>query len=94
MDPRFYQIAFLASFLSLGIIFRDFSVGWPQIIAVLGTTCVAQTLWILRLRLPWTSLRSSLITGFGLLMLLRTQSLGILIFAGALAISSKFIFRL
>lgn len=93
MDPRFYQIAFLACFLGLGVVFRDFSVGLPQVLVVFFIAYAFQIAAIFKYRLPWTSLRSATISSLGLLLLLRTNSLGWLALASALMILSKFIFR-
>jgi Na+-transporting NADH:ubiquinone oxidoreductase subunit NqrB len=93
VDPRFYQIAFLASFLGLGVVFRDFNVSGYQIFSVLAVGLLTQTWGILKFNLPWTSLRSALISCLGLLMLIRTQSYLWLVLASSLAILSKFVFR-
>jgi Na+-transporting NADH:ubiquinone oxidoreductase subunit NqrB len=93
VDPRFYQIAFLASFLGLGIVFRDFSVGFSQILVVLVFALAVQAFAIFKYRLAWASLRSAIISSLGLLMLIRTQSFKLLALASALAILSKFVFR-
>jgi Na+-transporting NADH:ubiquinone oxidoreductase subunit NqrB len=93
VDPRFYQIAFLASFLGLGVLFRDFRVGWPQVFVVFFTAYVFQIAAIFKYRLPWAGLRSATISSLGLLVLIRTNSLSWLALASALMILSKFIFR-
>ncbi len=93
MDPRFYQIAFLSFFLLLGILLRDFRVGWLEFGIVVGVGLLTQSLGILKLRLSWTTLRSSLISSLGLLMLVRSQSYLLLGAASGLAILSKFLIR-
>ena len=93
MDPRFYQISFLASFLVLGVVFRDFRLGWLQVFVVIASGTLTQSLVILKFRLSWTTLRSALISSLGLLMLFRTQSYLLLGAASSLAILSKFVFR-
>ncbi|MSP18872.1 MAG: Na+-transporting NADH:ubiquinone oxidoreductase, subunit NqrB [Bdellovibrionales bacterium] len=93
MDPRFYQISFLASFLVLGGVFRDFRLGWLQVFVVIASGTLTQSLAILKFRLSWTTLRSALISSLGLLMLFRTQSYMLLGAASSLAILSKFVFR-
>lgn len=93
VDPRFYQIVFLSSFLLLGVVFRDFQVGWAQIGIVITAGLSTQVLAILKYKLPWTSLRSALISSLGLLLLIRSQSNALLIGAIVVAISSKFLLR-
>ncbi|MFM8314511.1 MAG: Na+-transporting NADH:ubiquinone oxidoreductase, subunit NqrB, partial [Deltaproteobacteria bacterium] len=75
MDPRFYQIAFLSSFLVLGIVLRDFRVGWLEFGVVLGSAFLTQALAIWKWNLSRTSFRSAAISSLGLLMLIRTPSL-------------------
>ena len=93
VDPRFYQILFLSSFLLLGVIFRDFQVSWVQIGIVISVGLSTQLLAILKYKLPWTSLRSALISSLGLLLLIRSQSYVLLMGAIIVAISSKFLLR-
>jgi enediyne biosynthesis protein E5 len=93
VDPRFYQIAFLSFFLVLGVLFRDFRLGWGEVGTVIGGGCLAQLLAIRCFRLPLSSLRSALISCLGLLMLIRSQSLWLLGLASFIAILSKFVFR-
>jgi Na+-transporting NADH:ubiquinone oxidoreductase subunit NqrB len=94
-DPRDYQIVFLATFLGLGIMTRDWSIQ-PELIFTLLLTCcltqlVATTLWK-PAENPWLALKSALITGLGLSLLLRADQVSTMILAGSLAIASKFIF--
>ena len=104
-DVRDYQILFLASFLFLGISTKDWTLK-PELITVLLLTCLI-TQWASEeikaclstqkftlanpLNLP--SLRSAVITGLGLSLLLRADSYLTMVLAGFLAISSKFIFN-
>lgn len=94
-DPRDYQIVFLATFLGLGIMTRDWSIQ-PELIFTLLLTCcltqlVATMLWK-PAENPWLALKSALITGLGLSLLLRADRVSTMILAGSLAIASKFIF--
>lgn len=106
-DARDYQILFLTSFLTLGIATRDWTLN-PELIVIVIATCLL-TQWISDdiksfrisqqnnfklsnpLKLP--SLRSALITGLGLSLLLRADSFPTMIIAGFLAILSKHIFK-
>jgi len=113
-DARDYQILFLASFLTLGIAARDWTLK-PELIAAVIVTCVVtqwisddlakylanlknrtivQNKFILSNPLKLPSLRSATITALGLSLLLRADSFTTMVFAGFLAILSKYIFRL
>ncbi len=95
-DPRDYQILFLATFLGLGVVTRDWSID-PKLIGIsIGTCCVTQ---LLASRIwkpaqnPYLSLKSALITSLGLSLLLRADRLSTMVLAASLAILSKFIFN-
>jgi Na+-transporting NADH:ubiquinone oxidoreductase subunit NqrB len=95
VDPRDYQIVFLATFLGLGIFTRDWSID-PILIATLVITCCltqlgAMTIWH-RDENPYPSIKSAVITSLGLSLLLRADRPSTMILAGSLAIASKFIF--
>jgi Na+-transporting NADH:ubiquinone oxidoreductase subunit NqrB len=107
-DVRDYQIAFLGSFLVLGIGTRDWTLRSQFIITIIFTCIVIQWLaeWItytwqckekkdliLLNPLKMHSLRSAIITSLGLSLLLRTGSYTTAIAASVLAIFSKFIFK-
>jgi Na+-transporting NADH:ubiquinone oxidoreductase subunit NqrB len=94
-DPRDYQICFLATFLGLGIMTRDWSIKPELILTLVGTCCLTQ-LVLTSLSKPTESplhaLKSALITSLGLALLLRADRVSTMILVGILAISSKFIF--
>jgi Na+-transporting NADH:ubiquinone oxidoreductase subunit NqrB len=94
-DPRDYQISFLAIFLGLGLLTRDWSIK-PELILVLISTCCLTQIVLTRQLTPtqnvWLSLKSALITSLGLALLLRADRVSTMILAGTLAIASKFIF--
>ncbi len=94
-DPRDYQIIFLATFLWLGIVTRDWSIK-PELILVLIITCcltqaIMSSMWH-RDEHPLSSLKSAVITSLGLSLLLRADQVSTVILAGSLAITGKFIF--
>ncbi len=93
-DPRDYQIAFLATFLSLGILTRDWSIR-PELIATIFLTCcltqLAATITCKPEQNPWLSIKSAIITSLGLSLLLRADRVSTMVLAGVLAILSKFI---
>lgn len=94
VDARFYQIAFQLAFL----IYGTWVLGWDQevfrILVLILTTLLTQTLFILAGKQEWHSLRSALITGLGLSLLLRSNELWVLVLAAFIAISSKFLLKL
>jgi Na+-transporting NADH:ubiquinone oxidoreductase subunit NqrB len=91
-DPRWLQIAFLASFLCVGLTARDFPVWHAPLIfaACLGTQLVCERL----LRLPHAGLLSPVITSFGLTLLLRAGAWWVPPLAGVLAIGGKYALRI
>jgi Na+-transporting NADH:ubiquinone oxidoreductase subunit NqrB len=95
IDPRDYQIVFLATFLGLGIMTRDWSIKPELILILLVTCCLTQLVATLRWKpteSPWSALKSAIITSLGLSLLLRADRVSTMILAGSLAIASKFIF--
>ncbi|MGH7122907.1 MAG: hypothetical protein ACREFI_00950, partial [Stellaceae bacterium] len=93
-DARHYQIAALGLLLIFNIGVLDLGARvLPSLLAIasaLGTQAVCSKLW----RLPRIDLRSPLITGFSLSLLLRADELWVYAAAGIIAISSKFLLRL
>ena len=91
-DPRWLQIAFLCSFLLLGLTARDFPI-WHA--PLLFAACLATQLACERLlELPHAGLLSPIITSFGLTLLLRAGSWWVPPLAGVLAIGSKYALRI
>lgn len=98
VDARNYQILFLATFLGLGILTRDWTVR-PELIGWIFGSCLL-TQWLLsnweqKFNLASLScLKSACITALGLSLLLRANHAPTMILAGVLAIASKFVLRL
>ena len=92
-DPRLLQIAFLSTFLLLGVGWLGFDVPpWqPPLIAL--TACATQWAMTRWMRTPPVGYLSPLITSLGLSLLLRTDAFWVGPFAAAVAISSKFLLR-
>jgi hypothetical protein len=92
-DPRHYQIAMLAALLAWGLFRLDFDVMPAQagvmLAGTLGTQWLCTRIW----RLPAFDARSPLISGLGLCLLLRTNSLTIAGVASIVTIASKFVIR-
>lgn len=102
-DSRDYQIAFLSLFLGLGIFTRDWTIR-PDLILLVITVCLLTQLLLSffqdfvkdKKQFSWqffNCLKSALITGLGLCLLLRANNYQTMALAGFLAIASKFIFR-
>jgi len=91
-DPRWLQIAFLASFLTVGLSARDFPLWHAPL--VFATALGTQIAFIRLLKLPEAGLLSPVITSFGLTLLLRTDLLWVPPLAAFLAVASKFTVRI
>jgi enediyne biosynthesis protein E5 len=92
-DARFFQIAALGSLLCINFALIDFGAR-PLPSAVAIGTCLLTQLVCSRLAgLPQLDLRSPLITGLSLSLLLRADALWLYAAAGTIAIGSKFVFR-
>lgn len=96
-DPRHYQMTAQALLYLGGVAWLDFEVPLARAVLTLSTTIGTQ--WACTVianqlgakqRFEW---RSALISGTGLCLLLRTDSLLFVIATAALAIASKFLFR-
>jgi enediyne biosynthesis protein E5 len=93
-DARHFQIASLGILLALNIGWIDLGARpWPSFLAIAGalvTQAICSKLW----RLPAIDLRSPLITGLSLSLLLRADEPWVHAAAGVIAILSKFTLRL
>ena len=92
-DARLFQIAFLATLLSVGAFARDFALLPAQMALAFAAGLATQSLWIRALKIEHRGVLSAVITCFGLSILLRADSLWVHPLAAALAISSKFLLR-
>jgi Na+-transporting NADH:ubiquinone oxidoreductase subunit NqrB len=93
LDPRLYQIAALSALLAYGLLRLDLEVRPGQAALILATVLAAQYACTRWWRLPAYDPRSALISGLSLCLLLRTNVLALAMAAGALAVASKFVFR-
>lgn len=93
-DPRLFQIAALSSFLCYGL----FQLGWDQDLQRISVTIVfgllTQAFFTLKLRLPWSSMKSGLITSLGLCLLFRSSEPMLWAAAPILALSSKYLIQI
>lgn len=90
---RLFQIGFQAVLLTAGVLLRDFSLLPLQMALALAAAVLTQAVWLRFFRLQRVGYLSPLITGFGLSLLLRADSLWLHPLVAALAISSKFLIR-
>jgi Na+-transporting NADH:ubiquinone oxidoreductase subunit NqrB len=92
-DPRLYQIAMLASLLVYGMGRLDFDITIARatllLVTALGTQFVCD-----RLEGRSANLRSALISGLSLCLLLRTNRTDLALAAAVITIASKFLVRL
>ena len=92
-DARVFQLLFLASFLTVGVLWRDFTVQGLQVVLVFATCIATQWFWLRRLQLKQVGYLSALVTSFGLSLLVRADSLWVHPLLALIAISSKFVLR-
>ena len=93
VDPRLFQIAFQATLLTVGVLLRDFSLLPAQMILCIASATATQAFWLHRLGLKKVGHLSPVITGFGLSLLLRADTLWLHPLVACLAISGKFLLR-
>jgi len=93
-DARHFQIAALATLLGFNFVFLDFGArplnSALAILTSLATQALCSRLW----GLPAIDLRSPLITGLSLSLLLRADEAWVHALAAAIGIASKFVLRL
>ncbi len=92
-DPRYYQIAVLASLLVYGVGWLSFDTGGSEIAILLGSVLLTQYLCGKYLAAATFDPRSALISGLSLCLLLRTNSIPLLIATAVITIASKFILK-
>jgi Na+-transporting NADH:ubiquinone oxidoreductase subunit NqrB len=91
LDPRLYQIAVLSGLLLFGLTALDFDLTLAQLVVTLGTAVGSQLLCARLAGVRGDSgVRSALISGLSLCLLLRTDVLAVAAVAAAIAIGSKF----
>jgi Na+-transporting NADH:ubiquinone oxidoreductase subunit NqrB len=92
-DPRYYQIAVLASLLIYGVGWLAFDMSWQQAAILLTAVLITQFLCNRFLSRSPFDPRSALISGLSLCLLLRANSELLLIAPAAITIASKFILK-
>jgi Na+-transporting NADH:ubiquinone oxidoreductase subunit NqrB len=92
LDPRLYQIAMLASLLVYGMGWLEFDVTVVRAALLLGTALATQYLGD-RMEGRPANVRSALISGLSLCLLLRTNHADLAIVAAVVTIGAKFVIR-
>ncbi|MEO8486960.1 MAG: RnfABCDGE type electron transport complex subunit D [Betaproteobacteria bacterium] len=92
-DARVFQILFLGSLLSLGVLARDFTLHPAQLALTFMAALATQAIFMQALGLRHRGVLSAIVTAFGLSILLRADSLWVHPLAAALAIAAKFLVR-
>ena len=92
-DARHYQILFLSTFLLYGITNLQWDMN-PTIIATAFTSCfITQYLFIVLRMNDLHSLKSAMISSLSLCLMLKTNDPLVMLLAGTLSISGKFLLR-
>lgn len=92
VDPRNYQITILLSLLVLGLWQFGFDLAWWQVLACPAGALLAQSAACRWYQVRF-DIRSPLISGLSLVLLLRTDAVMLAFLAGGLAVASKFMLR-
>ena len=94
LDPRLFQLAFQAILLTAGVMLRDFSLLPAQMAFCIAAAMATQACWLRIFALRNVGYLSPVITGLGLSLLLRADSLWLHPLVASLAISGKFLIRI
>jgi enediyne biosynthesis protein E5 len=92
-DPRLFQIGALASLLLYGMAFLQFDVTPGRAALLIATVLSAQVLCSRASGLPSVEVRSALISGLSLCLLLRTNSPVLAVIGAFVTVASKFVLR-
>jgi enediyne biosynthesis protein E5 len=92
LDPRLYQIAMLSSLLVYGMGWLAFDISAGRAALLLGTALATQAACDRIERRP-ANIRSALISGLSLCLLLRTNRIEVAVAAAVVTIAAKFIIR-
>ena len=92
-DARHFQILYLGLFLVYGVFALNWEVSGLKLLVLLAGTIFTQLFWIKLYQQKYSGLKSALITGLGLCLLLNSTSVLTLLIASVLAISAKYTLR-
>jgi enediyne biosynthesis protein E5 len=94
LDARWLQIGAVGGLLLFGALSRDFALRWEQVALCFAGALYAQFFWIRLLGLKNVGYLSAIVTGIGLSVLVRADSLWVHPLVAALAITAKFTVRI
>lgn len=92
-DARNFQILYLSIFLVYGIQYLDWEKDIPKYMIILSVCLSAQAVGIFFTTKNYAGIKSAMITGLGLCLLLRTDQYWLIILAAVISIASKFLIR-
>jgi Na+-transporting NADH:ubiquinone oxidoreductase subunit NqrB len=90
-DGRHFQIIAQISFLLYGVLVLGWDADWLNYLAIFSGVLLCQSLAIRFAEFPIDSLKSAIITGLGLSLLMKSNSPWLFLFAALMAIGMKFI---
>ncbi len=93
-DARVFQIVFLATLLTTGVLLRDFTIAPLQVALTFVAGIATQSFWLSRLGLQQKGFLSAVVTCCGISLLLRSDALWVHPLVAVLAMSSKFVLRI
>lgn len=97
LDARWFQILFLASFLTLGALARDFALTPIHVMFTFASALLTQAAWQWALDLPdkkkWGGYLSAIISSFGICILVRAENAWVHPLLACVAMSSKYLIR-
>ena len=93
-DGRHFQIISQIAFLCYGILALGWDADWKKYLAAFSGCIIAQLLAIRFADVPSHSIKSSLITGLGLCLLMKANSPWLFLFAALFAIGQKFLIKI
>jgi Na+-transporting NADH:ubiquinone oxidoreductase subunit NqrB len=94
IDARWLQIGAVGGLLLFGALVRDFALSWQQSALCFAGSLGAQWFWMRMLGLQNVGYLSAIVTGIGLSVLVRADSLWVHPLVAFLAISAKFTVRI
>jgi Na+-transporting NADH:ubiquinone oxidoreductase subunit NqrB len=94
LDARWLQIGAVGGLLLFGALARDFALRWEQSALCFAGAIVAQWAWMRALGLKDVGYLSAVVTGIGLSVLVRADTLWVHPLVAAIAISAKFVVRI
>jgi Na+-transporting NADH:ubiquinone oxidoreductase subunit NqrB len=94
LDARWLQIGAVGGLLLFGALSRDFALRWEQSALCFAGAIAAQWAWMRALGLKDVGYLSAVVTGIGLSVLVRADTLWVHPLVAAIAISAKFVVRI